>query len=67
MKEYIANHLERAIPVGYSAADIRPILEDTLNYFMCEDEDYPTSLASTPTRGAETPTTRNPASTSSLK
>jgi hypothetical protein len=43
MKEYIANHLDRAIPVGYSAADIRPILEDTLNYFMCEDEDFPTS------------------------
>ncbi|KAL3486392.1 Glucanosyltransferase-domain-containing protein [Aspergillus germanicus] len=43
MKEYIANHLDRPIPVGYSAADIRPILEDTLNYFMCEDEDYPTS------------------------
>ncbi|KAL4918344.1 Glucanosyltransferase-domain-containing protein [Aspergillus aurantiobrunneus] len=43
MKEYIDNHLDRAIPVGYSAADIRPILEDTLNYFMCEDEDFPTS------------------------
>ncbi|KAL4946772.1 hypothetical protein BDV06DRAFT_181518 [Aspergillus oleicola] len=43
MKEYIANHLDRSIPVGYSAADIRPILEDTLNYFMCEDEDYETS------------------------
>lgn len=43
MKEYIENHLDRAIPVGYSAADIRPILEDTLNYFMCEDEDYPMS------------------------
>ncbi|KAL4782128.1 Glucanosyltransferase-domain-containing protein [Aspergillus varians] len=45
MKEYIKKHLDRAIPVGYSAADIRPILEDTLNYFMCEDEDYPTSHA----------------------
>ncbi|OJJ62512.1 hypothetical protein ASPSYDRAFT_650334 [Aspergillus sydowii CBS 593.65] len=43
MKEYIDKHLDRAIPVGYSAADIRPILEDTLNYFMCEDEDYPMS------------------------
>ncbi|KAL2869182.1 1,3-beta-glucanosyltransferase gel2 [Aspergillus lucknowensis] len=43
MKEYIANHLDRPIPVGYSAADIRPILEDTLNYFMCEDEDFPNS------------------------
>ncbi|RDW70496.1 1,3-beta-glucanosyltransferase gel2 [Aspergillus mulundensis] len=43
MKEYISNHLDRSIPVGYSAADVRPILEDTLNYFMCEDEDYPNS------------------------
>ncbi|KAL4999212.1 Glucanosyltransferase-domain-containing protein [Aspergillus recurvatus] len=43
MKEYISNHLDREIPVGYSAADVRPILEDTLNYFMCEDEDYPNS------------------------
>lgn len=43
MKEYIENHLDRAIPVGYSAADVRPILEDTLNYFMCEDEDSPKS------------------------
>lgn len=43
MKEYIDKHLDRAIPVGYSAADIRPILEDTLNYFMCEDEDSPKS------------------------
>ncbi|KAI9373359.1 Glucanosyltransferase-domain-containing protein [Aspergillus egyptiacus] len=43
MKEYIAKHLDRPIPVGYSAADIRPILEDTLHYFMCEDEEYPNS------------------------
>ncbi|KKK26336.1 hypothetical protein ARAM_004258 [Aspergillus rambellii] len=43
MKEYIAKHLTRSIPVGYSAADVRPILMDTLNYFMCEDEDSTTS------------------------
>ncbi|KAL4806798.1 Glucanosyltransferase-domain-containing protein [Aspergillus unguis] len=43
MKEYINKHLNRTIPVGYSAADVRPILEDTLNYFMCEDEDSPSS------------------------
>lgn len=43
MKEYINNNLNRQIPVGYSAADVRPILEDTLNYFMCEDEEYPNS------------------------
>ncbi|EAW06810.1 1,3-beta-glucanosyltransferase gel2 [Aspergillus clavatus NRRL 1] len=43
MKDYIAKNLNRSIPVGYSAADIRPILADTLNYFMCEDKDAPSS------------------------
>ncbi|KAA8651279.1 hypothetical protein EYZ11_009193 [Aspergillus tanneri] len=38
MKAYIKKHVKRSIPVGYSAADIRPILLDTLNYFMCEDD-----------------------------
>ncbi|RHZ51371.1 1 3-beta-glucanosyltransferase gel2 [Aspergillus turcosus] len=38
MKDYIAKNLNRPIPVGYSAADIRPILMDTLNYFICEDD-----------------------------
>ncbi|PKX95207.1 1,3-beta-glucanosyltransferase gel2 [Aspergillus novofumigatus IBT 16806] len=38
MKDYIAKNLNRSIPVGYSAADIRPILMDTLNYFMCADD-----------------------------
>lgn len=38
MKDYIAKNLDRSIPVGYSAADIRPILMDTLNYFMCADD-----------------------------
>ena len=35
MKQYIAKHGGRAFPVGYSAADVRPILEDTWNYFQC--------------------------------
>ncbi|KAE8152396.1 Glucanosyltransferase-domain-containing protein [Aspergillus avenaceus] len=37
MKDYIKKNVNRTIPVGYSAADVRPILMDTLNYFMCED------------------------------
>lgn len=36
MKDYIAKHANRAIPVGYSAADVRPILTDTARYFECE-------------------------------
>ncbi|OJD17095.1 hypothetical protein AJ78_02796 [Emergomyces pasteurianus Ep9510] len=43
MKEYIANHSPRKIPVGYSAADIRDILEDTWAYMGCEIEDSPAS------------------------
>ncbi|KAE8393334.1 Glucanosyltransferase-domain-containing protein [Aspergillus alliaceus] len=43
MKDYIKKNVDRSIPVGYSAADIRPWLMDTLNYFMCEDSDEPSS------------------------
>lgn len=43
MKDYIKKNVKRTIPVGYSAADVRPILMDTLNYFMCEDSDEPSS------------------------
>ncbi|KAE8357047.1 Glucanosyltransferase-domain-containing protein [Aspergillus coremiiformis] len=43
MKDYIKKNVNRPIPVGYSAADIRPWLMDTLNYFMCEDSNEPTS------------------------
>ena len=35
MKDYIKKHVDRAIPVGYSAADVRSILDDTSNYMMC--------------------------------
>jgi len=35
LKNYIAKHSTRAIPVGYSAADVRPILLDTWNYLQC--------------------------------
>lgn len=36
MKDYIAKNCDRAIPVGYSAADVRNILTDTAHYFECE-------------------------------
>lgn len=35
LKNYIKNHADRAIPVGYSAADVRSVLEDSFNYFSC--------------------------------
>ncbi|KAH9893823.1 glycoside hydrolase family 72 protein [Xylariomycetidae sp. FL2044] len=35
LKNYIKNHADRAIPVGYSAADVRDVLQDTYNYFTC--------------------------------
>ncbi len=39
VKDYVAKHASRPIPVGYSAADVREILFDTYNYFQCGDED----------------------------
>jgi hypothetical protein len=40
LKNYIAKHSDRTIPVGYSAADVREILEDTWAYLQCNhDED----------------------------
>ncbi|PWY66457.1 1,3-beta-glucanosyltransferase Gel2 [Aspergillus heteromorphus CBS 117.55] len=45
MKDYIAANANRSIPVGYSAADVRPILVDTLDYFMCNMENSTTSRA----------------------
>lgn len=35
IKNYIAKHSSRSIPVGYSAADVRDILVDTWNYLQC--------------------------------
>ncbi|KAK5085569.1 Glycolipid anchored surface protein 4 precursor [Lithohypha guttulata] len=35
IKDYIAAHSSRHIPVGYSAADVRPLLVDTFNYLSC--------------------------------
>ncbi|KAI0025932.1 glycoside hydrolase family 72 protein [Xylariomycetidae sp. FL0641] len=35
LKNYIKKHADRQIPVGYSAADVRSVLEDTWNFFQC--------------------------------
>ncbi len=37
IKSYIAKHSDRAIPVGYSAADVRSVLFDSWNYFQCSE------------------------------
>ncbi|KAF2855787.1 glycoside hydrolase family 72 protein [Plenodomus tracheiphilus IPT5] len=39
LKNYIAKHSDRTIPVGYSAADVREILQDTWAYMQCVHED----------------------------
>jgi hypothetical protein len=45
MKDYIAKQSSRAIPVGYSAADVRDILMDTLHYFECDMKNSTSSRA----------------------
>lgn len=37
LKNYIAAHADRAIPVGYSAADVRSVLQDTWAYLQCNN------------------------------
>ncbi|KAI7277546.1 glycoside hydrolase family 72 protein [Hortaea werneckii] len=37
MKQYIAQNADREIPVGYSAADVREVLEDTWAYLQCDN------------------------------
>ncbi|KAF1955728.1 hypothetical protein CC80DRAFT_548801 [Byssothecium circinans] len=39
LKNYIKNHADRKIPVGYSAADVREILQDTWAYMQCANGD----------------------------
>lgn len=39
MKDYIAAHADRSIPVGYSAADVREFTEDTFHYLSCDNGD----------------------------
>lgn len=36
LKNYIAKNAPRQIPVGYSAADVRDVLEDTWAYLQCQ-------------------------------
>jgi 1,3-beta-glucanosyltransferase GAS3 len=43
LKQYIAAHSTRAIPVGYSAADVRDVLADTWNYLRCSMGDGDTT------------------------
>lgn len=43
IKNYIAKHADRAIPVGYSAADVRTILFDSWAYLSCADSTDGTS------------------------
>jgi hypothetical protein len=39
LKNYIKKHASRTIPVGYSAADVRDILQDTWAYLQCDHND----------------------------
>ena len=39
IKDYLAANSERPIPVGYSAADVRPLLMGTFGYFSCNIDD----------------------------
>lgn len=43
LKNYIANHVDHPIPVGYSAADVRSVLFDSWAYMQCVDADDGTS------------------------
>jgi 1,3-beta-glucanosyltransferase GAS3 len=36
IKDFIAKQGPRSIPVGYSAADVRPLLQGTYNYMSCD-------------------------------
>ena len=36
LKQYMQNNAPRTIPVGYSAADVREVLEDTWAYLQCQ-------------------------------
>ena len=38
LRNYIKNHVDRHIPVGYSAADVRTVLWDTWNYMQCAED-----------------------------
>ncbi|KAK3955512.1 Glucanosyltransferase-domain-containing protein [Pseudoneurospora amorphoporcata] len=38
IKNYVAKHCDRKIPVGYSAADVREVLFDSFEYFTCAED-----------------------------
>lgn len=38
LKNYIKNNIDREIPVGYSAADVREVLWDTYNFVTCAED-----------------------------
>jgi 1,3-beta-glucanosyltransferase GAS3 len=44
IKDYIAAQATRAIPVGYSAADVRPMLANTEAYLTCSISSEPSSI-----------------------
>lgn len=39
LKNYIAAHADRTIPVGYSAAQVQDVLQDTWAYLQCNNSD----------------------------
>lgn len=39
LKNYIKNNIDRKIPVGYSAADVRDVLWDSFNYIECDNDE----------------------------
>lgn len=43
LKEYIAQNADRTIPVGYSAADVSEVLQDTWEYLQCSISSNDTS------------------------
>jgi hypothetical protein len=45
LKNYIKKHASRTIPVGYSAADVREILQDTWAYMQCSHDDDASSYS----------------------
>lgn len=45
LKNYIKNNIDRKIPVGYSAADVRTVLWDTFNYVQCDNDEEDDELS----------------------
>ncbi len=45
LENYVKNHCDRPIPVGYSAADVRDVLFDSWNYFQCAENGDATDMS----------------------